>query len=261
MTTLDQMRASGVALALGGGAARGIAHIGVLKVLAEERIEVRGVAGTSVGSVVGAALCAGRDWQWQLERARRLRWAELVQPTVPRMGMLATERMERFLERAFGVARIEDLRLPFAAVAVDIETGEEVVLRSGALAAAVRASCSVPGIFEPVTVGGRLLVDGGLLNDVPADVARTLVAGPVVAVRLNSGARVPARPRTIFDVISSSLAIVALHGIQQGLTAADLVVSPHLTHMGYRDLRKVDELFAAGERAARAALAAAGRAP
>jgi NTE family protein len=261
MTTIERLRSSGVALALGGGAARGIAHIGVLKVLAEEGIAVRAVAGTSVGSVVGAAVCAGRDWQWLLARARALRWGDLVQPAVPRMGMLATERMERFLERTLGVARIEDLRLPFAVVAADISTGEEVVLRSGPLAAAVRASCSVPGIFEPVAVGDRLLVDGGLLNDVPADVARSLAAEPVVAVRLNTGVRVAARPRTIFDVISSSLAILALHGIQQGLVAADLVVSPELGGMGYRDLRHVDEFFSAGERAAREAFAAAGPQP
>jgi NTE family protein len=259
MTAIERMRSTGVVLALGGGAARGAAHIGVLKVLAEEGIPVRGVAGTSVGSVVGAALCAGRDWRWLLAEARRLRWADLVQPTVPRMGMLATERLERYLERLLGVALIEDLALPFAAVAVDISTGEEVVLRAGRLAPAIRASCSVPGIFEPVAVGGRLLVDGGLLNDVPADVARTLVAGPVVAVKLNGGTRVPARPRTIFDVISSSFAILAFHGIQQGLSVADIVISPDLGRMGYRDLHRVDELVAAGERAARVALATPAR--
>jgi len=260
MTTIDRLRSSGVALALGGGAARGIAHIGVLKVLAEERIPVRGVAGTSVGSVVGAGLCTGRDWRWLLAEARKLRWGNLVQPTVPRMGMLATERLERFLERALGVVRIEDLPLPFAAVAVDISTGEEVVLRSGGLASAIRASCSVPGIFEPVAVGGRLLVDGGLLNDVPADVARTLVDAPVLAVKLNGGVREPARPRSIVDVLTSSFAIVALHGIQQGLAGADIVVAPDLGRASYRDLRRVDELFAAGERAARAALDALDRA-
>jgi NTE family protein len=260
MTTIKRLRSSGVALALGGGAARGIAHIGVLKVLAEEGIPVRGVAGTSVGSVVGAALCAGHDWRWMLAAARGLRWGSLVQPTVPRMGILATERLERYLERSLGVARFEDLGLPFAAVAVDISTGEEVVLRSGPLASAVRASCSVPGIFEPVELGGRLLVDGGLLNDVPADVARLLVGGPVLAVKLNGGTREPARPRSIVDVLTSSFAIAALHGIQRGMAGADIVVAPELGRASYRDLRKVDELAAAGERAAREALEAA-RAP
>ncbi len=256
MTTIELMRSTGVALALGGGAARGIAHIGVLKVLAEEGIAVRAVAGTSVGSVVGAALAAGRDWRWMLEQARRLRWSQLVQPVVPRMGMLATERLERYLERTIGALCFEDLPLPFAVVAVDISAGEEVVLRSGPLAPALRASCSVPGIFAPVTLEGRLLVDGGLLNDVPADVARTLAVGPVLAVKLNGGSRAPVRPRSILDVITASFAIVALHGIQRGLAAADVVVSPALGHASYRDLRKVDELVAAGERAAREALAA-----
>jgi NTE family protein len=256
MTTIERLRSTGVALALGGGAARGIAHIGVLKVLAEEGIAVRAVAGTSVGGVVGAALATGRDWRWMLEEARRLRWSELVQPVVPRMGLLATERLERYLERTLGASRFEDLPLPFAVVAVDISAGEEVVLREGPLASAIRASCSVPGIFAPVTLGGRLLVDGGLLNDVPADVARTLADGPVLAVKLNGGSREASRPRSILDVITSSLAILALHGIQRGLAAADVVVAPELGHASYRDLRRVDELAAAGERAARVALAA-----
>jgi NTE family protein len=256
MTTIERLRSSGVALALGGGAARGIAHLGVLKVLAEEGIPVRGVAGTSVGSVVGAALCAGHDWKWMLDKARSLRWTNLVQPTVPRMGILATERLERYLERSIGVARFEDLSLPFAVIAVDISSDEEVVLRSGALAPAIRASCAVPGIFEPVELGGRLLVDGGLLNDVPADVARTLVGGPVLAVKLNGGVREPSRPRSIVDVISASFAIVALRTFQQGLAGADIVVTPDLGRASYRDLRRVDELVAAGERAAREALAA-----
>jgi len=260
MTTIELMRSTGVVLALGGGAARGIAHIGVLKVLAEEGIAVRAVAGTSVGSVVGAALAAGRDWRWMLAEARRLRWSQLVQPVVPRMGMLATERFERYLERTLGTLRFEDLSLPFAAVAVDISAGEEVVLRAGPLAPAIRASCSLPGIFTPVTLGGRLLVDGGLLNDVPADVARTLADGPVLAVKLNGGSREPTRPRSILDVITASFAIVALHGIQRGLAAADVVVAPDLGRASYRDLRRVDELFAAGERAAREALAR-GRVP
>jgi NTE family protein len=261
MATIEQLRSSGVTLALGGGAARGIAHLGVLKVLSEAGIPVRGVAGTSAGSVVGAFLCAGRDWRWMLAEARGLRWADLVQPVVPRMGMLGTERLERLLERQLGVLRFEDLSLPFAAVCVDIATGEEVVLRSGPLAPAIRASCSVPGIFAPVDLGTRLLVDGGLLNDVPADVARAIVGGPVLAVKLTGGARQPVRPRTVVDVLSASFAILALHGIQQGLAAADLVVAPDLARLGYRNLRKVDALIAAGERAARDVLAAPDRAP
>jgi NTE family protein len=217
---------------------------------------VRAIAGTSVGGVVGAALAAGRDWRWMLEEARRLRWSQLVQPVVPRMGMLATERLERYLERTLGTSTFEDLSMPFAVVAVDVSAGEEVVLRTGPLAPAIRASCSVPGIFAPVTLGGRMLVDGGLLNDVPADVARTLADGPVLAVKLNGGSREPSRPRSILDVITASFAIVALHGIQRGLAAADVVVAPDLGRASYRDLRKVDEFAAAGERAAREALAA-----
>jgi NTE family protein len=245
MTAIEQLRSSGVTLALGGGAARGIAHIGVLKVLAEEGIPVRGVAGTSVGSVVGAFLCAGWDWRSLLAETRRLRWSDLVQPVVPRMGMLGTERLERLLERLLGRKRF----------AVDITAGAEVVLRTGMLAPAIRASCSVPGVFAPVDVGGRLLVDGGLLNDVPADVARALAGGPVMAVKLNGGVRQPVRPRSIIDVLTSSFAIVALHGIQQGLAGADIVVAPDLGHASYRDLRRVDALVAAGEHAARRALA------
>jgi NTE family protein len=257
MSPIDVLRERGVSLALGGGAARGIAHIGVLRVLGEEGIPIRAVAGTSAGSIVGAALAAGRDWRWMVDRVREISWPDLVSLSIPRMGLLRTDRLERFLDRALGSKRIEELEIPFAAVAVDLVAGELVVLREGPVAAAVRASCSVPGIFKPVRIGAKVLVDGGLLDGVPADVARTLAGPPVLAVNLNGDSWHEEPPRSVFDVLYYSLDIMARSSQHRGLQSADVVVSPDLRGLSYQDLRRWGELVARGERAARDALAAA----
>ena len=238
MTTIERLRSTGVALALGGGAARGIAHIGALKVLAEEGIPVRAVAGTSVGSVVGAALAAGRDWRWMLDEARRLRWADLVQPAVPRMGMLATERLERYLERSLGVKRFEDLLLPFAAVAVDIARARRWCCaratsraRSGR-AAACRASSS------PWSSGTGCWWMAGLLNDVPADVARIARRRP--GARREAERRLPRAGPATHD-LRRHLLLARHRGAARHPARARgrrHVAAPELGRASYRDLRR-----------------------
>jgi NTE family protein len=190
-----------VGLALGGGGVRGWAHIGVLRVLRELGVTVDCVAGTSAGAIVGAAWAAGRldlledvvrRFDWKL--AARL----FTEVGLPRSGLLKGERLQRFLDDLIGVGQIADLPLPFAAVAVDLLSCEEVVLRSGRVAEAIRASISLPGIFTPVCREGRYLVDGGLVNPLPVSVARALGADVVIAVDLNlrpgRGVRRPAAP-------------------------------------------------------------------
>jgi NTE family protein len=243
-------------LALGGGAALGLSHIGVLKVLAEEGVRVSAVAGTSAGSVVGAAFAAGLGWQEIRDKARRLEWAHLASIVVPRRGLLRLDRMERFIEQDLGVGSFADLGIPFAAVATDITTGEEVVFTTGPLGRALRASCSVPGLFEPVEVDGRVLVDGGLVNDVPADIARRLGAEVVLAVNLNARRSHGAPPRSIADMVYYSFDILLAGCAQRFLAAADFVVCPDLQGFHYRNLGKIDELMARGEQAARAVMPA-----
>lgn len=245
-----------IGLALGGGAARGLAHIGALKAFEEEGIPVSAVAGTSAGSIVGAAFAAGLSWRAILDLARKADWRSFVSPTLPRMGLLRMDRLERFVEELLGGKDFRALRLPFTAVAVDVTTGEEVRLREGPVAPAVRASCSIPGLFEPASLGGRFLVDGGLAADVPVEAARQLGADRVIGVALNAGTAPFPTPANIMDVLSNTFQILARANALRNLEGADLVVAPRLSGFGYQDLSRLEELVALGESAARESLSA-----
>lgn len=243
-----------VGLALGGGAARGAAHIGVLKVLAEEGIHVDRVAGTSVGSVVGAAFCAGLSWQKILERARRIDWPDIASLALPRRGLLRMDRFEGLIRDTIRVRDFRELAIPLSTVAVDLTSGRQVVFDTGPIARAVRASCSVPGVFEPVLEGEGVLVDGGLLNEVPADVVRRMGADVVLAISLTADRRHDAPPRNVLDIIYYSFDILLAARTQESLKAADIVVAPQLAGFAYRDLKRIDELVDRGETAMRGAV-------
>ena len=174
-----------VGLALGSGGARGWAHLGVLRALREKGIEVDVVAGTSMGAVVGAFLAAGRE-QALRDLAENLDWRRLRQffweVSLSRSGLTDGKRLLEETRKLIGAKEFRELDLPFRAVATDLDSGAEVVLSSGNLPQALRASISIPGVFSPVCVGRRLLVDGGLVNPVPVNVARAMGAQTVVAV-------------------------------------------------------------------------------
>jgi len=250
------LRRKRLGLALGGGGARGLAHIGVLKVLEEEGLKADFVAGTSVGSLIGALYCCGYAWRELYELARSTDWHDLVTITVPRLGLVNGRKLERLVARLTGGRTLERLPIPFRAVAVDIAAGEVVVLREGPVSRAVRASSSIPGIFEPVDWEGRLLVDGGLLDNVPSGVVREMGAEVVVAVNL-SGERVKTRPpENILDMMFYSLEVL-IHGQgQRGTAAADVPVVPDLSGFSYVSLGRLEEMVERGEAAMRAALPA-----
>ncbi len=163
-----------VGLALGGGGARGLAHIGVLSVLKEANIPIDYVAGTSIGSMVGAAYCAGIEIPQLIEIAADTGWWSISRPTWPRHGLLSFEKMEKWITELIGDVDIRDFSTPFAAVATDIETGERVILREGPVGKVIRASCSVPGAVSPLEYQGRLLCDGGISDNLPDFAARAL---------------------------------------------------------------------------------------
>lgn len=178
----------GVVLALGGGGARGLAHIGVLEVLAEEGIPVRGIVGTSIGAEIGAFYVAGIELNRMRRIALQTDWLQtmrLFSPDFAEAGFSSGKGIRKFLEPYLDDFQIEQLDTGFAALASDLESGDEVVLTSGSLLDAVCASISFPGLVSPSRMGGRLLVDGGLVNPVPFDVARELFGGPVIAVLAN----------------------------------------------------------------------------
>lgn len=185
----DQAPSIDVVLALGGGAARGVAHIGILQVLAERGIRVRGIAGTSIGAIVGGMYAADClepmvEYLLKLDARRMLR---LLDPVVPKSGLFGGSRVvDKMIEFA-GEVLIEDLDLPFIAVASDLRSGQEVLLREGSLVEAVRASFAIPGVFTPIEIDGRWLVDGGISSPVPIRAARLLCPDlPVIAVDLNN---------------------------------------------------------------------------
>jgi len=174
-----------IGLVLSSGGARGTAHIGVLKVLEENGIVPGVIAGSSMGAQVGGAYAAGvaideMEAHWRSSSWKRV--AKTLFPTIPWSGWSSGREVTRFLRDLFGDRRIEDLPIPYAAVATDLETGEAFPITSGPLAQAIRASLSVPGLFVPAWFEGRLLIDGGVTNPLPVDVARSLGADVVIAV-------------------------------------------------------------------------------
>jgi NTE family protein len=192
----------GIVLALSGGGAAGLAHIGALAALAERRVPVRAVVGTSIGAEIGAFYASGMALEELAGLATAFDWKQtlaLFLPDLPTGGLVSGARIMEFLRARLGSRVIEELPLGYAAIAADLETGEQVVLDRGDLVEAVRASVSVPGLIAPLRRDGRTLVDGGVVNPVPFDVARERFGGPVVAIAVHSAVRaiapMPAAPR------------------------------------------------------------------
>lgn len=174
-----------VGLALGSGAARGLAHIGVLKVLEREGIALTAIAGTSIGALIGALYASGVSVERMEEVALNVDWkrlARLIDPIFPTSGLIDGKKVAHFIAEILPVRTFEDLHIPLSVVAIDVETGEPLVIRRGDLMAALRAAIAFPGIFTPARFGSRFLVDGGLCNPVPADVVRAMGTEVVVGV-------------------------------------------------------------------------------
>lgn len=255
---VEQSERPKVGLALSGGAARGIAHVGVLKVLAEHSIPVDFVAGTSAGSIAGGALAAGMNLEEIEKLSRSLKWRDMGRMTLSRLGVQSNARMEEFLRKLLPITRFEELRIPFAAVATDLHSGEAVVMSGeGDVPFAIRASCTIPGWYVPVTdERGRQLVDGGLVANVPAAAARSLGADVVIAVDVNAeGAKFLGPPQSAIGVIFQSMMVVQRTVSVLQLQDADIVIRPRVGHIRWDEMKRADELIAAGEEAARRTVA------
>jgi NTE family protein len=244
----------GIGLALGGGFARGIAHIGVLKVLEEEKIPIDYIAGTSVGALIGAAYCSGVSIGELEEVARRVRFKTFARWTLSRHGFATNQRMIGFLNSILKVKSFEELRIPLAVAATDLSTGEGVVFHSGPLVDPVRASCAYPGMFLPVNIRGRWLVDGMLAHAVPTRPLLDMGAKKVVAVHLKGRWTNGASPRHLFDVIGQCFAIAQDMSSNHWKEAADLIVEPDVNGFEYDAFVHTGALINAGEVAARQAI-------
>jgi NTE family protein len=251
----DRAPQQGIGLALGGGFARGIAHIGVLKVLEQEDIPISLVAGTSVGALIGAAYCSGVTIPELEQIAARVRFKHFARWTLSRYGFASNQRMIGFLSSILKVKTFEELQIPLAVTATDFSTGEGAVFHSGPLVDPVRASCAYPGMFLPVKVRGRLLVDGMLAHAVPSVPLREMGAQRVLAVHLKGNwSSGDAGPRHLFDVIGQCFAIAQERTCSVWRAASDLVIDPDVTGYKYDDFERSSELIGAGEEATRAAL-------
>ncbi|MGP0019240.1 MAG: patatin-like phospholipase family protein [Candidatus Sulfotelmatobacter sp.] len=249
-------RVPAIGVALGGGFARGIAHIGVLKVLEEEGIPVRVVAGTSVGALIGACYCSGLSLAEMKEVAHNTRFTTFARWTLSRYGFASNDRMVAFLTRTLKCKTFEELRIPLGVTATDFNTGEGVVFHSGSIIDPVRASCAYPGMFLPVEIRGRYLVDGMLSHPVPTRPVREMGADRVLAVHLKGTWSNGGAPRHLFDVIGQSFAIAQDAMSSLWKESADLVVEPDVAGFGYDDFKRADDLIRAGEVAMRKALPA-----
>ncbi len=243
-----------IGLALSGGAVRGIAHLGVLKALEEREIGVEYVAGTSVGALIGALHCGGLGWKEIWDKVQEMSWRDLVQIDFSGMGLAKTEKMEKMIVELLGDIDFDELEIPFKAVAVDITTTEEVVLDSGSVAEAIRASASIPAIFAPMDYGGRLLVDGGVANNLPSSVVREMGAETVIAVDLNPDAAERRKPSNLAGIMYKTFAILMWNTSSRGREEADILIQPEISDLSFHDFGQADELFRLGEEAAAKAL-------
>lgn len=243
-----------IGIALGGGFARGIAHIGVLKVLEEENIPVSFVAGTSVGALIGAIYCSGGSVADMEKIASRVRFRDFARWTLSRYGFASNQRMMGFLSSILKVKTFEEMRTPLAVTATDFATGGGVVFHSGSLVDPVRASCAYPGMFLPVNIRGRLLVDGMLAHPVPTKPLRDMGADRVLAVHLRGRWGNGGVPRHLFDVIGQCFAIAQENSSTLWRPWADLVLEPDVNSFKYDDFEHARGMIAAGEAVMRAAL-------
>ncbi len=242
-----------IALVLGAGASRGFAHIGVIKVLESNKIPVHMIVGTSAGSFVGALYAYGFN-AFELQKLSfALEQNDIIDLTIPDKGFLKGEKIEGYINDILRETPMEKLRIPFYAVATDLQNGKEVVFGSGNTGTAVRASCSMPGIFIPPVISGRMYVDGGVVSPVAVDAARRLGADIVIAVDL-SGDADSSLPKGIIEVILQSINIMHTKLSAAQLAKADIVISPKVGYLGSTDFTKRHEAVLEGEKAALAVL-------
>lgn len=233
-----------IGLALGGGATRGIAHIGVIKAFEENNIHFDFVAGTSAGSLIGAIYCSGKTAEEMIEiakgvRVKDIRKSKFFMPS-------KTQGLQEFMRESIGDINISDLKIPYAAVAVDLQSGSELVFTKGNVAEIVAGSCAVPGVFVPVEYEGYHLVDGGLQNNIPSDVPRYFGCDYVVAVDVNATRGEGTESLKLVDVLLATVRIMTKSNVVKGYMNADLVIKPSLKKYKSTKMDEVDAMCAEG---------------
>lgn len=247
-------RPTSVGLVLGGGVIRGAAHLGVLHVLEGAGVRPSVVTGSSIGAIVGAGIAAGvsGDDMWQTFRG--LTWKQIAKPAWgSKRSMFASDPLGMLITKVTSVCVIEELDLPFAAIACDLLTGERVVMTEGDLYRALSGSSAMPGVFEPVPHEGALLVDGGIIDNLPVDVARNLGADYVIAVDIMPALTGTREPKDAREVLEMAWSIVE-HNTVYSRDDADIVLFPDVAAVSLSDPKQIGEAYQLGIEAAQAAL-------
>ncbi|KRF00585.1 Patatin [Frateuria sp. Soil773] len=244
-----------IGLALGGGAAKGFAHIGVIKMLEASGIHPDVVAGTSAGSVVGALYASGMDAFALQETAFGLDEAKIRDVRLFSGGLVQGQALQDYVNQLVRNRALQQLKIPFAAVATELETGARIVFVRGNTGQAVRASSSIPGVFEPVEIGGRHYVDGGVVSPIPVDAARQLGADFVIAVDISTRAS-GSNPQGMVNIVNQSIAIMGQRLGEQETARADAVIRPKVAAIGATDFEQKNQAILEGEKAALAAIPA-----
>jgi len=236
----------GIGVALGGGFARGYAHLGVLRVLEEHQIPISCISGSSIGSILGAAYASGTPLSRIIEKCREIRFRDFARWRVSRFGLASNDRLGALVQRFFDSKQFEDLAIPTAIVATDLGTGDPVVFKQGNLSDAIRASCAFPGLFEPVQIGTRYLADGGLVAPVPTRAARELGAEIVLGISVGMHDGQCGAPTNIFQVVSRAVSAAQKHQLEGWERHADIVLRPSVQSMTWDDFERIDEAMDAG---------------
>ena len=240
-------------LALGGGAVLGAAHVGVLKALQEFDIKVEYIAGTSIGAFVAAFYAFGKSWEDIQEIASELRWIDITAISLSRYGLLSNKKLEELIVEHIGDKNLQDSNIPLAIIATDASNGEKVILNKGSVANAVMASTCIPGVFRPVDYGEKMLLDGGIIENVPVNTVREMGADYVIGVDLNSEYTYE-KPDNILDVLLNSFHFIIKTSAELQTENSDLLIKPDLSKFNRTDMNQVQALLKKGYKDAKKAL-------
>ena len=242
-----------IGLTLGGGLARGLAHIGIIKGFIREGIDIDYICGTSMGSVVAALFACGVKVELMEKLSNRISRRKWLDPTFSKMGIMAGDKVEELLRLLTGKRDFSELKIPLNVVSMDINSGEKVIMKEGKVAKSVRASCAIPGIFTPVIVNNRMLVDGGVISNVPVIATRDMGAGIVIAVDVTSH-KDEYKIENIFDVLTKTLEVMTANMTRREVEHADVVIYPDMRGISPSDFQLSGEAVKRGEAAFELAL-------
>ncbi len=232
-------------LALGGGAVLGAVHVGVLKALEEKRIKIDCISGTSIGAFVAALYAFGVEINEIEKITKDVKWLDITEISLSKFGLLSNEKFGELLVEHIGDKNIEDADIPLRVIATDISSGEKVILDHGNLANAVRASACIPGIFKPIEIDGRMLVDGGIVENVPVSPLKDMEADKIIAVQLlvHQAAK---RPEHIVEVLLNTFEFMISNISKPYLEDVDLLISPDLSGFDKVDTDQIKDLIETG---------------